>query len=362
MEQYELDFHGQMLLDEFRENRAVFEQIQVVVLQKLHDIVEQKGLHVTAIESRIKTERSLAGKLQLKGSKYKQLSDITDLMGARVVAFYSDEVDKIAALIEDCFEIDWNNSVDKRRLLELDRFGYMSLHYICRIPHNIYYNEEMPAVNDFRFEIQMRSTLQHVWATMYHDTGYKSGEEIPKTYLRSLNRMAGLLELADEEFANLRTKINDYRRQVHALVADGNFDEIGLDGDSFDNYLELKPFKSLIDKIAAINQAEIYHDTLKPYLSVLLELGFRTLGDVERMRKEYSEYAYQLALHQLAVTDLDIVALSLSLQNLCIVHIYKQGGGVEALYHLYEMLYGQNKYNAPRAERTMEQLQKINMV
>ncbi|KWW30992.1 MAG: RelA/SpoT domain-containing protein [bacterium P3] len=362
MEQYGLDLHGQMILEAYRSDMAVFEKMRQFIDSQLHGIVEDNGLYVTAIESRVKSEQSLAGKLQLKGSKYASLSDITDILGARVVAFYSDEVDKIAALIETRFDVDWDNSVDKRKLLELDRFGYRSLHYVCHIPPSLFADESMPQLNEYRFEIQMRTALQHVWATMYHDTGYKSGMEIPKTYLRSLNRMAGLLEIADEEFSKLRIKINDYRRQVHALVADGNFDAVNLDGDSFNNYLALNPFKYLIEKIASINQAEIYQDTLRPYLPVMQGMGFKTLGDVERMRFECSEYAYQLALHQLATTDIDIVALSLSLQNLCIVHIYKQGGGIDGLLHFYNMLFGDNGYNATRAHRTLEQLDKINIV
>ena len=359
--EYNLDFHCQMILDEYRENMAIFEKMKEIVREQLEKCVSDNNIYVTAIETRIKTENSLAGKLELKGHKYKFLSDITDILGTRIITFYTEEVDKISALIDKIFEVDWENSVDKRKALDLDRFGYMSLHYICRIPKSLYYDAEHPELNDYRFEIQMRTALQHVWATMYHDTGYKSGIEVPKEHLRNMNRLAGVLELADEQFSRIRKEINDYRRNVESLVADGNFDDVNLDSDTFRSYLAMKPFRKLIDKIATINQAEIYEDNLMRYITTLLKMGFRTLGDLQRLIKECSDDAYKLALHQLSATDLDILALSVALQNLCIVYIIKKGGGEVGLRMFYDAVFGQSAYNEERAHRTFEQISKINI-
>ena len=350
-----------MILDEYIENIPVFEKMRDIVRSVIEKCVNDNNIYVNAIETRIKAEKSLAGKLELKGYKYKSLSDITDILGARIITFYTDEVDKISALIDKTLDVDWENSVDKRKALDLDQFGYMSLHYICRIPKSLYYDPEHPEINEFRFEIQMRTALQHVWATMYHDTGYKSGIEVPREHLRNMNRIAGMLELADEQFSRIRMEITDYRRNVQALVADGNFDEVPLDGDTFRSYLTLKPFKKLIDKIASINQAEIYEDNLMRYLTTLLKMNFRTLGDLERMIKDCSDDAYKLALHQLSSTDLDIVALSVALQNLCIVYIVKHGGGEVGLNMFYNSIFGQSDYNAEHARRTFNQISKINI-
>ncbi len=354
--------HCEMILDEYRERRQEFEQIKDVVIDTLRQRLDNNHIVVAGLEGRVKTEKSLTGKLELKGYKYHILDDITDIIGVRIITFFSDEVDVISALVERIFEIDWENSVDKRKMLEIDRFGYMSLHYICRIPGSIYADPNIPQLNSTRFELQIRSALQHVWANMQHDTGYKSDVEVPVEHQRSLNRLAGILELADEQFSRIRKEINDYRRNVQSLVANGNFNEVPLNGDTFRSYCEHKPFKRLADKIATINQAELYEDSLMPYYNVLVHMGMKTIGDVERMRLDYRDSAYQLALIQLAGTGLDIVAYSVTLQNLCIVKILKDGFGEAGLIRMFAALYGESSYNAPRAQRIYQQAKKINLI
>lgn len=358
LQEYGLDMHGTMILEEFREMLPVFSQMKAIVLEKLDGCLQRAGLVVSGVEARVKEESSLAGKLELKGQKYKTLSDITDIVGARVITFYSDEVDKIAALVDNTFEVDWENSVDKRKLLGNDTFGYLSLHYVCRIPESLYHDPACPELNQFRFEIQMRTALQHVWANMNHDTGYKSGFEVPKEYIRSLTRLAGLLELADDEFSRIRKDLTDYRRKMEQLVKDGSFDEVSLNADTFRSYLALDPFAPLNAKIAAINQAEVQALSGMPYLEPMRLLGLQTLGDVERMRKSCSEKAYQLALHQISGTDLDIIASTLGMQNVCLVYAGEKGGekGIEFFLNY---LNGPSRYNATTAAKLYRQLCKI---
>ena len=93
-----------------------------------------------------------------------------------------------------------------------------------------------------------------------------------------------------------------------------------------------------------------------------IKMGMSTLGDIERMREDCQDAAYQLSLHQIAGTDLDIVAQSVALQNLCVVQIVKDGGSVRDLAAFYGVLNGESGYNMNRAKRIMNQVQKINII
>ena len=203
------NMHTELLLDAYHEQLPLYEKLKSIVVEQIYTCLHENHIRIAGLESRIKEEKSLANKLELKGYKYHSINDVTDIVGIRVITFFSDEVDIISALVEQMFDIDWENSVDKRKSLEIDRFGYMSLHYICRLPGSICKESNMLELCQIRFELQMRSVLQHMWANMYHDMGYKSDVEIPVEYQRNMNRLAGMLELADEQFSRIRREIND---------------------------------------------------------------------------------------------------------------------------------------------------------
>ena len=343
-----MDAHCEALMQQYRELRPTLDELAEDAYNTMRRALREQGIYVTAMEHRVKTEKSLAGKLELKGVKYKTIDDITDLVGLRVITFYNDDVDKVAAIAKRIFDIDWKESVDKRKLHQLDSFGYNSLHYICRL------NSGGP-----RFELQMRTALQHVWSTIEHDTGYKGNVKYPREYMRQFSRLAGMLELIDDEFSRLRMSLNDYRRQIQSLVKNGQLDDVLLSADTFRSYLDLHPFDRLNRRIAAVNQAEIYPVSLMPFLPLLESFGFETLGDVQHFIDENSDDAHQLALTQLAVTDLDILSSSAALQYLCIVHVLKHKGDSEGLKAIYDTLNGESEANGMLANMIMEQAETL---
>ena len=354
-----LDPHAQELLQQYRSLLPVYTQMAGRIPEKLKDFFAEAGIIVAAVEHRVKAEDSLAGKLRLKGSKYADIYDITDLVGIRVITFYIDDVDKVASVLERLFEIDWDNSIDKRKAHETDSFGYLSLHYICRIPEKTYSVPEHPELNKIRFEVQMRTVLQHAWANMSHDTGYKSGVEIPKVYLRNMSRLAGMLELCDDEFSRIRREISDYRRRVQNLVASGNLSEVELNGDSFNSYLTIRPYERLTRRIASINQAEVQEVDLSAFMPLFLSLGFKTLGDLDALVKNYSEAAYQIACFQIGLSGLDILSSSVAPQNLCTAYILKNGAGHVGLKFMLDALNGESESNAAMAEFLEEQCNEL---
>lgn len=350
-----LGLGSQLIFDEYMDKRPVLDRMKQIVLDRIRQTIRDNHLQVTAIEARVKTPESLVGKLIRKGYKYQSIADITDLMGARIITLFSDDVDRVAALMGNMFDIDWANSTDKRKVHDLDSFGYNSLHYICRIPESLYSDPDCPEINQTSFEIQMRSTLQHAWAAMDHDIGYKSEIETPPEYMRMFGRLAGLLELADEEFSRIRISVADYRRRMETLLQAGELSQVKLDGDTFASYIDQKPFDSLMRRIKAINQAEVREMSFVPYFPLIREMGMETLQDVADFIRDNEEDAYQFALSQLSKTDIDIVASTIGLQDLLIVATLKNGGGRLGVKHIYDVVQGESEHNVALADMALYQ-------
>lgn len=187
-----------------------------------------------SLDFRIKSKESLSKKIYDKGIKYQRLSDITDVVGVRVVTFMEDEVDIIAEKIKEFFVVDEKNTIDKRKVLDPRSFGYMSLHYVVSFSPKGKYKK----FKRIKFEIQIRSLLQHTWATIEHDLGYKSRVGVPDELIRSFSRVASLLELADKEFINIKQDLIKYEQKVHDSVKQGG----SMPGDSPLNNITLKYF------------------------------------------------------------------------------------------------------------------------
>ena len=336
--------HTAELLDAYHAQLPQLEQLAEEASNQLKKALSEQGIQLNTFERRVKTESSLMGKLEKKGYKYHTLSDVTDIVGIRVVTYYTDDVDKVAVIAKNIFDIDWKNSVDKRKH-QLNAFGYLSLHYIC-------YLKKGPLRN-IPFEIQMRTALQHVWSAIEHDIGYKGAVKLPPEFVRQFSRLAGMLEMADDEFSRLRTTMTDYRRQVQSLVKSGHFSEVSLSSDSFQQLLDLKPFDRLNQRIAAVNQAEIFPAPMMQFLPILENFRFTNLGDVQQFIEENYEDAYQLAVSQLAITDLDILSESIGLQNLCLVHAIKQGSGLYEIKAIYDAINGEQTSNTILAENIL---------
>ena len=304
-----------LILEDYRKQRDSFVKLGDVAHQMLADIAKDLGLTVLAVEHRVKEERSLAGKLERKGDSYNTLEDITDILGCRVICFLSDEIDKIGKKVEETFVVDWENSSDKRTLLKENAFGYLSLHYICSLPFGDKWPDEICGK---KFEIQIRTILQHAWSAIHHDIGYKSDFGVPREINRQFARLAGLLELADDEFVRARDNMMEYTEDIRKRIITDDADEIAINMISLNEYvMHNAKMQQLIKEIADIANAEIKNIDPESYVPQLAFLGIKKLGDIEIMVKENYPLAIKLAKKALSVANLDIVSSSVALRFLC---------------------------------------------
>ena len=207
------------LLDQYAKSRGVYSDFTATLSLLINTLLTSSGLQVHTITHRCKDAASLAGKLSRPEKTYEALSDITDLAGLRITTYFSSDVDRVAEILEREFRVDPHASVDKRKYADPDRFGYSSLHYIAELFPARTQLPEYSRFHGLKCEIQVRSILQHAWAEIEHDLGYKSAAGVPTEVRRRFARVASLLELADDEFGQIRVTLKNYEASVASKIS-----------------------------------------------------------------------------------------------------------------------------------------------
>jgi putative GTP pyrophosphokinase len=204
------------IIIDFKDKEELYDSFRERIVNLLEDLLSNSKIVIHQIDSRTKSFDSISKKIQKK-DKYGNLNEITDIVGIRIITYLESEVDIIDELIRKEFDIDDENSIDKR-ILQTNEFGYRSLHIVAKLENSRLKLTEYRRYKSLKFEIQIRSILQHAWAEIEHDLGYKGKSAIPQSSIRTFNRMAALLESADIEFDRLKKELTKYENEVPDLI------------------------------------------------------------------------------------------------------------------------------------------------
>jgi ppGpp synthetase/RelA/SpoT-type nucleotidyltranferase len=175
------------------------------------ELLRHNGVKFHTVDFRVKTEESARRKLDAPDSGYRGFASLHDLLGLRVTCYFADEVDRVAEIIEQEFTCDPKRSVDKGQQLGVREFGYRSVHRVARMNKRRAALAEYDRYKNLRFEVQIRTVVQHAWAEIEHDLGYKA-DTIPEPMSRRFSMLAGVLELVDYEFKALRDELENYEK------------------------------------------------------------------------------------------------------------------------------------------------------
>ena len=236
------------VLSEFDSKEDMFAALCARTKSLIEAMLQDANIPYQSVQIRVKSKKKLAEKYMDPQKDYRQLEDITDLAGLRIITYYEDDVDRAAKVIEKEFAIDRANSVDKRNT-EPDRFGYNALNYVCtHLPKRVS-DVEYKRFAGAKCEIQITSILRHAWSEMEHEW-YDLKEAYPAGVKRRFYRIAALLELAESEFLDIRNRRTQYERSV-AVRVEANVPDIPIDAVSLRSFVEQEPIVQHIDASVA---------------------------------------------------------------------------------------------------------------
>lgn len=177
------------------------------------------GLNHHTVQARVKDPGSVKEKLDRLTAdgrfKYERgLEQLDDLIGVRIIMFLEPDIADVATALKgqfDCREDDDKTSSQRRN----GQIGYAGRHLILEVPAG-----NVPVgCHTFigeRFEVQIRTVLQHAWAAFEHDIRYKGLAEANAEVDRAFTMASTLIELADAQFSAINDIVK--RRQAESTA------------------------------------------------------------------------------------------------------------------------------------------------
>lgn len=236
----------------YREYQDIYpdlEDVVVIAKEKISIFLNSLDTPLSQpLQYRIKSWTSSKEKLERGGVNIKKIIDMQDLIGFRIVVLFARDVEKIGNTISKSFNVIKN--YDTRNKLGVDKFGYLSTHYLITLDSKELKLKTQPTPN-LIVEIQIRTLAQHLWAEVSHLLSYKNEESVPPSILRELNNTAALLENVDSSFERILAARESYRKGIIDLETNNSLDvdllQITLDALwPSENKLEKEPYEYLL--------------------------------------------------------------------------------------------------------------------
>lgn len=262
----------------YAQNRGLYKKLAEKVHNIILELLEESNITIHAVTSRAKELDSFKNKIG--NPKYDDpINQITDFSGIRIIAYVDNDIKPICDIIKDSFNIDSNNSIDKSQELGTDKVGYKSIHYVAKIKDNRLNLPEYKKFKNLKFEIQIRTILQHAWAEIEHDKNYKFTGVLRPDIQRRFKILAGTLELIDREFNQLSNEIDKISDSVIIAEKKDKLNSIPINSTTLKQYL-MGRFKSEIESNILTSDFNNYDDVIIEELQLF---GIKNLKDLENI-------------------------------------------------------------------------------
>jgi ppGpp synthetase/RelA/SpoT-type nucleotidyltranferase len=274
------------LVRHYIEKKYLYRDLSSKVAELVKLYLADYQINYEQVTYRTKTVRSLESKLytrKIKNIEYTNLDQVVDLAGVRIIVFFKDDLERVADLIAKEFKVQpqSNRDHDLKAFTSPREFGYQSKHRIITLQESQAQSSiEYRRLTGLKCEIQIRTLLQHAWAEIEHDIGYKSSidesepERVEITRIFSQN--AALLEVADENFLKIKKLYNKLLQRYRREIANKDL-TLPLNPDSVRFYLEEGQDASSLD---AYQRSRLESRASKAFQEAQNQ-GLRSLKDLD---------------------------------------------------------------------------------
>ncbi|WCJ62732.1 hypothetical protein [Agrobacterium tumefaciens] len=181
---------------------------------------EKKWLYI----SRVKTRESFAQKLET--GRYASVEDIDDAFACTIVVANIDEIKLADKLVRTHFTVTGRRPIDPNiSPHNPENFSYDSLRLYCKV-QGVHASRRYGGM---KFEIQIKSFLEHAWAVATHDFSYKT-EKVSWAKARIVAQLKAMLD-------NIELTISKAQTLYKSKILSKNTDQYQNTNDIIDFYL-----------------------------------------------------------------------------------------------------------------------------
>ena len=173
--------------------------------------ISGKPSPINAIKSRIKTPRSIVGKLKRRGfpvTLQSMMDNLNDIGGIRVICPFIQDIYTVADMLMRQSDL---TLIEKKDYISSPKpNGYRSLHLIVAVP--IFLQNEK---REMKVEVQLRTIAMDFWASLEHKVRYKKNVPADETerLAQELSECAQISADLDQRMQNIRTRLADAELQ-----------------------------------------------------------------------------------------------------------------------------------------------------
>ncbi|PPF64175.1 hypothetical protein C5E11_05660 [Clavibacter michiganensis] len=257
-------------------NQGRFDLLTQSLETILADAASRAGVKVHHVSARTKELDKYLEKFDRKRHLV-AATDVQDLVGGRIVTLYRSDLKLLEEKLYDVFEV--VGTENKIEDAGDDSFGYMSVHYICRLRADLrgpHYN----GLHDLYFEVQLRTILMDAWANVSHHIDYKGESSIPQELKKDFNALSALFYVADSSFERFHSESKQSKEAAVADLEDETPKDIALNADTLRATLrrqfpdrlhmndeEVSEIMEEISKFTDLTTVRALQDVIQRYLS-----------------------------------------------------------------------------------------------
>ena len=191
----------QDIINIYTERQNQFERLK----NEAHKIIAQqlivRGIKLHHLSGRVKELDSLIKKAEEKNMS-NPFTEMTDIVGLRVVYLFQGDLEIIKGIIRKCFRV--VKEEDKLADLPSEVFKYGVYHFDVKLPDKFSKED----IGNMVFEIQAPTICQDAWAAVSH-IFYKKEGKVPSSLEKDFHALNGLFYVADTHFDWLRPSLLD---------------------------------------------------------------------------------------------------------------------------------------------------------